>query len=89
MVKEKVIVGALIVVVVLLAIGFLPVAGGEMTKVTKEQAIAAMANTCMPVCMRERGATVPVCRETCEQASIVVLRNPSVRLALKMQAKLY
>ncbi|CAN0916426.1 hypothetical protein LINGRAHAP2_LOCUS29697 [Linum grandiflorum] len=48
-----------------------------------------MANTCMPVCMKEEGATTAVCWKTCEQASCIVLRNPSVRLAIQLQAHLY
>ncbi|CAN1171855.1 hypothetical protein LINPERHAP2_LOCUS29817 [Linum perenne] len=48
-----------------------------------------MANTCMPVCMKENGATTAVCRKTCEEASIIVLRNPSVRLAIQIQAHIY
>ncbi|CAK7332275.1 unnamed protein product [Dovyalis caffra] len=41
-----------------------------------------LVKTCMPVCMKEEGATVTVCQKSCEDASKIILRNPSFLGAL-------
>ncbi|KAB5561721.1 hypothetical protein DKX38_006678 [Salix brachista] len=43
-----------------------------------------LVRTCMPVCMKEDGATIPVCIKSCEEASEIVSRNPGFLLGLRL-----
>ncbi|KAF9684778.1 hypothetical protein SADUNF_Sadunf04G0153600 [Salix dunnii] len=45
-----------------------------------------LARTCMPVCMVEDGATIPVCLKSCEEASEIVSRNPAFLLGLRLNS---
>lgn len=63
--------GTLLIITLLVAIAF-----GEDEYPT----VSDLAKSCMPVCMKEKGATTAICEKSCEEASQLVSRNPSFLL---------
>ncbi|KAJ6927909.1 hypothetical protein NC651_011810 [Populus alba x Populus x berolinensis] len=73
----KKVTSSLLIITLLVEMGFDEVGANEALD-------ELLFKTCMAVCMKEDGATIPICTKSCEEASEIVSRNPGFLTGLRL-----
>jgi hypothetical protein len=73
----KKVTSSLLIVTLLVEMGFDEVGATEVVD-------ELLFKTCMAVCMKEDGATIPICTKSCEEAREIVSRNPGFLMGLRL-----